>query len=264
MIVEDEIIVAEDIRKSLLNLGYMVPSIVSSGDKAIENVEKNHPDIVLMDTVLQGEVYSIDIAEQITRLYDIPVVYIISYSDDKILERAKIIEPFKYINKSLNERELHINIEIALYRHKMERKLVESEGLLFATIKSLGEAVIATDIKGNITIMNPFAECLTCWKQEDALGKPLMTVFNIVSEDTGQKVDNPVMKVIKEGIFYGLAMDTVLKTKEGTVLPVDIIGTPIKDNNNNIIGIVIIFDDITERRQMAQMLLGNSVSEHIY
>jgi PAS domain S-box-containing protein len=258
MIVEDERIIAEDIQRSLKNLGYKISSIASSGNKAIEDAEKYHPDIVLMDIVLKGDMDGIEAAGQIRLRFNIPVIYLTAYSDEKMLERAKITEPFGYIIKPFNERELHINIEIALYKYKMEKKLMESERLLCATIKSLGEAVIATDINGSITIMNPFAECLTCWKQEDALGKPLMTVLNIVCEDTGQQAENPVAKVMREGIFYGLAVNTVLKTKEGAVLPVDIIGTAIKDDNNNIIGTVIIFDDITQRRQMAQMLLGNS------
>jgi PAS domain S-box-containing protein len=258
MIVEDEIIVAEDIQRSLKNLGYRISSIVSSGNKAIEDAEKYHPDIVLMDIVLKGDMDGIEAAEQIHFRFNIPVIYLTAYSDEEMLERAKITEPFGYIIKPFNERELHTNIEVALYKYKMEKKLMESERLLSATIKSLGEAVIAADINGSITIMNPFAEGLTCWKQEDALGKPLMAVLDIVSEDTGQQVENPLTKVMREGIFYGLAVNTVLKTKYGTVLPVDIIGTPIKDDNNNIIGIVIIFDDITERRKMAKMFLGNS------
>jgi PAS domain S-box-containing protein len=256
MIVEDERIVAEDIQRSLKNLGYRISSIASSGNMAIEDAGKYHPDIVLMDIVLKGEMDGIEATRQIQLRFNIPVIYLTAYSDEKMLERAKITEPFGYIIKPFNERELHTNIEIALYKYKMEKKLMESERLLCATINSLGEAVIATDTNGNITIMNPFAEGLTCWKQEDALGKPLMTIFNIVSEDTGQPVETPVAKVRKEGIFYGLAENTVLKTKEGTVLPVDIIGTPIKDDHNNIIGIVIIFDDITERRKMAKMFLG--------
>ncbi|KPQ41223.1 MAG: putative transcriptional regulator [Candidatus Methanoperedens nitroreducens] len=258
MVVEDERIIAEDIRRSLLNLGYEVSSIVSSGNKAIEDAEKYHPDIILMDIVLKGEMDGIEAAGHIHRRINIPVIYLTAYTDEQIMERAKITEPFGYIIKPFNERELHINIEIALYKYKMEKKLMESERLLSATIKSLGEAVIATDTEGNITIMNPSAECLTCWKQEDSMGKPLMTVFNIICEDTGRQVENPVSQIIREGIFYGFDVNTVLKTKEGSVLPVDIIGTPIKDNNNNIVGIVIVFDDITQRRQMAQMLRENS------
>jgi len=255
LIVEDERIVAEDLLRCLQNMGYIVTSVANSGEMAIKIVENDRPDLVLMDIVLNGKMDGIETAEQMHLRFNIPVIYLTAYADEKILERAKITEPFGYIIKPFNEMELRINIEIALCKYKMERKLMESERLLSATIKSIGEAVIATDTNGIITIMNPFAECLTCWKQEDALGKPLMTVFNIIDEDTSQQVENPLTKVMREGIFYGLAMNTVLKTKEGAVLPVDIIGTPIKDDNNNIIGIVIIFEDITERRKMAKMFL---------
>jgi len=122
LVVEDESIVAEDLRDSPINLGYEVPSVVSSGEKAIRTAMDISPDLVLMDIVLQGEMDGIEAAKQIRFNYDIPVVYLTSYSDEQILERAKITEPYGYIIKPFKERELNINIEIALYKHKMEKK----------------------------------------------------------------------------------------------------------------------------------------------
>src|SRR3990172_10007461 len=153
LVVEDEAIIAADIRESLQNLGYAVTSIALSGEEAIKKVEENNPDLVLMDIMLQGEMDGIEAASQIRTRFNIPAVYLTAYSDEKLLERAKITEPFGYIIKPFNERELHTNIEIALHKHKMEKKLKESEQWLSATLKSLGEAVIATDEKGIIKIM---------------------------------------------------------------------------------------------------------------
>ena len=199
LVVEDESIVAEHIRRSLQDMGYSVPSVASSGEKAIKMVEENRPDLVLMDILLQGEMDGIEAARLILSRFNIPVVYLTAYSDEKIIERAKITEPFGYIIKPFNERELHINIEIALYKHKMEMELKERELWLTATLKSLGEGVIATDKKGIIKIMNPFAEALTGCKREDALGKPLTTVLNIISEET----DKPDGKTMGD-YAYGL------------------------------------------------------------
>jgi PAS domain S-box-containing protein len=140
-----------------------------------------------------------------------------------------------------------------------ERRLRESNQWLDAMIKSLGEAVIATDEKGIIKIMNPFAEALTGWKREDALGKPLTTVFNIISEETDKQIENPVTKAIREDIFYGLAYHTLLITKEGMRIPVDVIGSTIKDDKDSIIGIVLIFYDITERKKIDDAL---KISKH--
>jgi len=215
LIVEDESIVAEDLRLSLIGLGYEVPSVESSGEKAIGKIMEMRPDLVLMDIVLYGEMDGIDAAKEVHDRFDIPVVYLTSYSDEKILERAKITEPYCYIIKPFRERELHINIEIAIYKHKMEKKLKESKQWLDSTIKSLGEAVISTDKEGFIKTMNPIAEAMTGWKSDKAVSKPISTVFNIISEKPNVNVENPVTKVIREGMFYGLAEHTVLVAKEG-------------------------------------------------
>ena len=254
LVVEDESIVAEHIRRSLKKLGYSVSSVVNTGEKAVKEVEKNSPDLVLMDIVLQGETDGIETAKQIRSRFNIPVVYLTAYSDEKILERAKITEPFGYVIKPFNERDLRINIEIALYKHKMERDLKESEQWLAATLKSLGEAVIATDKKGIIKIINPFAEILTGWTREEALGKPLANVFNVISEGTDKQVEDPVTMAIRQDSFYGLADKTVLISKEGARTPVDIIGTAIKDEKDLIIGVVLVFYDIIERIRIDETL----------
>jgi PAS domain S-box-containing protein len=247
LIVEDEIITAKDIKECLQDNGYVVPAIVSSGEEAVKKVKEENPDLVLMDIMLKGKMDGIETARQIRSISTIPIVYLTAYSDKNILERAKITEPFGYILKPFNERELHINIEIALYKHKMERELKESEQWLASLLKNLGEAVIATDKNGVIKFMNPFAEALTGWKREEALGKPLNNVLNIISEGNDLWTEDPVSKAIREDIFYGLANNSMLITKECMKIPVDVIGSTIKDDTDSIIGIALIFSYIFER-----------------
>lgn len=262
LVVEDEIITADDIRESLQDMGYTVLAVVSSGEEAIIKVEEDAPDLILMDIMLSGEMDGIETAKQILLRFNIPVVYLTAYSDKTILERAKITEPFGYILKPFNERELQINIEIAFYKHKMERELRESGKWLAAILENLGEAVIATNKKGIIKFMNPFAEAITGWKREDALKKPLTTVFNIINGETGEQVENPVRKAIREDIFYGLADNTILITKESMKIPVDIIGSTIKDDTDSIIGIALIFSDIIGRKKIEEALkVSMSVSK---
>ena len=180
LVVEDEAIVAEDIRSSLLNMGYSVPATVTSGKEAIRKAGENNPDLVLMDIMLKGEMDGIETAEEMRSRFNIPVVYLTAYSDKNTLERAKITEPFGYIIKPFKERELSINIEIALFKHKMEKKLKESREWFTTTLKSTSDAVIATDSDGCVKFMNPAARSLTGWA--GAQGKPLKEVFNIISE----------------------------------------------------------------------------------
>jgi PAS domain S-box-containing protein len=254
LVVEDEVITAMDIQRRLKNLGYIVPVTVSSGEEAIKKVKEDNPDLVLMDINLKGEMDGIETASKIHSFSDIPVIFLTAYADDKTLVRAKITEPYAYMVKPFKDRELQINLEIAFYKNTMEKKLKESyEKLreknqwLAAVIESIGDAVIATDPEGTIRLMNPIAEALTGWKQNEALGEPLANVFNIISEETNIKIENPVTKAIRDDMFYGLADHTVLVTKEGMKIPVDIIGSTIKIDGNNIIGIVLIFYDIIGR-----------------
>ena len=170
-------------------------------------------------------------------------------------------EPFGYLIKPLKERELHVNIEIALYKHEMEKKLKESEKRLQemnqwlgAVIKTIGDAVIATDPQGTIKLMNPIAEALTGWDQKESIGKNLNTVFNIASEENDTKIEDPVRKTIREGMFYGLAENTILITKQNMKIPVDIIGSTIKMDRNRVIGIVLIFYDIIERKKIYETM----------
>ncbi|MDR4505993.1 MAG: response regulator [Candidatus Scalindua sp.] len=122
MIVEDEWITAEDIKMSLQSLGYSVTSISSSGDAAIKNAEKDKPDLVLMDIVLQGEMDGIETANQIRSRFHIPIIYLTAYADDEVLERAKLTEPSGYIVKPFLNEDLKIAIELALYKHKTEKE----------------------------------------------------------------------------------------------------------------------------------------------
>lgn len=266
LIVEDEIIIAEGLQRKLIKMGYDVPVIVSSGEEALKKITENNPDLVLMDIVIHGDMDGIETVAKIHSLLDVPVVYLTAFADEKTLERAKITEPFGYLIKPFKERELQITIEIALYKHEMEMKLKESERKLreknlwlVAVIESIGDAVIATDSKGIIRLMNPIAEAMTGWKQNEALGKPLKSILNIISEKMDIRIDDPVAKAIREDMFYGLADHTILVSKENMKIPVDVIGSTIKINGGSIIGIILIFYDIFDRVKLDEML---KVSTH--
>ena len=122
MIVEDDLIAAEDTRYRLEDLGYTVSSMASTGKEAIQKAEEDKPDLVVTDIVLEGEMDGIEVAKQIYSRFDIPFVYLTAYADDKILERIKITEPFGYIVKPFTNEDLTITIELALYKHKAEGK----------------------------------------------------------------------------------------------------------------------------------------------
>ena len=120
---------------------------------------------------------------------------------------------------------------------------------LGVTLSSIGDAVIATDTDANVVLLNPVAERLTGWLSDDAAGRPLATVFNIINEDTRAPVPNPSLRALREGVVVGLANHTILVSRDGTEHPVDDSAAPIRNAQNEVIGSVLVFRDITARRQ---------------
>lgn len=130
LVVEDEKIIAFDIKKSLEDSGYIVPAIASSGEQAIEKIPETKPDLVLVDIILKGELDGVKTAEIVRDRFDLPVVYLTAHADETTLKRAKISDPFGYILKPFEDRELITTIEIALSRHRAEsaiRKALQQE-----------------------------------------------------------------------------------------------------------------------------------------
>lgn len=127
LVVEDESIVALDIQQRLQRMGYQVVGVAATGEAAIRQAEQARPDLVLMDIKLRGEMDGIEAADTIRNRFHLPVIFLTAFADDTTLQRAAVTEAFGYILKPFEERELAINIEIALYKHEMERKLRESE-----------------------------------------------------------------------------------------------------------------------------------------
>ncbi len=128
------------------------------------------------------------------------------------------------------------------------RKLWESEQEFKTTLQSIGDAVITTDINSNVKYLNPVAEKLTGWKNSDAFNRNLEEIFRIINEDTRENVVNPVEKVLKEGLIVGLANHTLLISKNGIEIPIADSGSPIKNEDGEIIGVVLVFRDQSKER----------------
>lgn len=250
LIVEDESIVAIDLQHRLETLGYQVTGIASSSREAFQKACSTSPDLVLVDIRLKENGDGIETAFKIRRELQIPVIYLTAHADRKTLERAKVTEPFGYILKPFEERSLVSTIEMALYKHKMELKLMHSEKWLSTILNSIGDGVIATDEKGCLTFMNPVAEVLTGWTEAESLNKPLEEIFHIINELSRKKVESPVQEVLKRGNIVGLANHTILVARDGTERMIADSGSPILDEQKNIIGVVLVFRDVTANRKL--------------
>ncbi|MCP5007150.1 MAG: response regulator [Planctomycetes bacterium] len=157
LIVENEIILAKYTQVCLKKLGYTVSGTASSGKEAIQKASETRPNLVLMDIRLDGKMDGIEAARQIKENFSIPVVYLTAHADDATLKRAKITEPYGYILKPFEDRDLHIGIEIALYKHSADKK---SRKLSHA-IEQSSNVIIITDAEGKIEYVNPRFTWLT-------------------------------------------------------------------------------------------------------
>jgi len=137
---------------------------------------------------------------------------------------------------------------------KQPETLHEQREWLRVTLSSIGDAVITTDTKGSVTYLNPVAKSLTGWTQEEAAGIPLELIFKIVNEDSRQTVENPATRALREGLVVGLANHTLLIAKDGTERAIDDSAAPIRDGNGEVAGVVLVFRDVTDRREAERAL----------
>jgi CheY-like chemotaxis protein len=179
LIVEDEKIIALDLQRRLERFGYSVVGMAADGAEAISLAKDRSPDIILMDIMLAGGLDGIEAAKLIRSKYGIPVIFLTAYTDEKTLERAKEVEPAGYILKPFKERELYTTIDIALYKHSIDRKLRKQERLFSAILHSINDGIIATDTELSIAFMNPIAEDITGWRETAAKGRHASSVITL-------------------------------------------------------------------------------------
>lgn len=253
LIVEDEVIVARDIQKMLQALGYGPVWTAVSGRAAIETARRELPDLILMDIKLKGHIDGIESAMIVKDEMDIPIVYLTAYADQKTLERAKVTEPFGYLLKPFNIRELHSTVEMALYKHAIVKRLKENERWLSTTLNSISDGVIASDIDGKVVLMNIIAEQLTGWRFEEAKGNPVTQIFRVFAGDgrgylaisSGDPGDASL------SVFPG---SSVLEARDGRLISIEGNIDQIKDETGKESGAVVVFRDVTDRQEMEKQL----------
>jgi PAS domain S-box-containing protein len=252
LVVEDEALIADDIQRTLIRLGYDVPVTVGTGEAAIASAGTMRPGLVLMDIRLRGKMDGIEAATEIRSRWGTPIVYLTSHSDEATLTRAVETLPYGYLLKPFNDRELRTAIEVALSKYELESRLAARERWFSTTLRSIGDAVIATDHEEVITFMNIVAEKLTGWGA-DAVGKPVSEVFRVV-DNTGAAIASPAGSALGNSFAVELPPSSSLLPKTGQQIPIDDSAAPIIDEQGAVLGAVIVFRDITKRRRLEERL----------
>jgi len=247
LVVEDESIIAIDIRNRVLNLGYGVSGAVATGEDAIAIAEETLPDLVLMDIKLRGEMDGVEAASRIRLDLDIPVVYLTAYANASTLERAKFTEPFGYLVKPFEDTELQAALEIALYKHRMERRLRESEKRFRRLFENSPDAMFIADPEtGEILDANPAASELLLRPNAEIVGlhqsklypprmfESAMTEFaNLVHASWKNRKTHPVESVVLRADGSEVCVEVLAQI-------VEINGKPVFHSS---------FRDISQRKQ---------------
>lgn len=249
LVVEDEGIIAKDLKHSLLNCGYTVIGTESNGEDAIQRAAENPPDVVLMDICLDGPMDGITAAQAITRQRDIPIIYLTAYADEGTLGRAKLTHPFGYLLKPFTQRELYATIEMALSLHQAQTERTNQTRWFTTTLKNIPDGILTTDQVGTVTFMNPAAESLTGWTGDQAVGKPLTMVFH--PGDTG--AEDHIQEVLKQVLatkeIHHMDTPTAFGTLGERTRLFVYSAAPIVSDIGHCLGAVFICRDMTSRVQ---------------
>jgi PAS domain S-box-containing protein len=250
-IVEDESIVAEDIRQTIENLGYSVSGIARSGEDALEKIRETQPDLVLMDIHLAGAMDGIEVARQVHELFKIPVIYITAHADDELLARAKVTEPYGYILKPYDERELYSVIEMAQYKHRMEQRLAERERTIRALANAIPDAIMLLDRQKRVIAINETMAQRLGRNADRVTGFPVAECNKDGSLDT-------VLRHLDAVIEYGRKVRFEQQDRGRWY---EIALYPIPDIDRSLAWIVIQYHDITDHKEFEAQLSKEGISQ---
>ena len=246
LVVEDEGLIAHDIAARLEALGHQVIGTAATAEEAIQQAAG--ADLVLMDIRIDGRSDGIAAAQEVRARYQVPVVFLTAHADRATLERAKAAEPFGYITKPVGPASLHASIEMAVYKHRMERQLEEQEAWMRTTLASVGEAIIVADPGSRIRMLNRSAEALTGWTAQDAEGQSLETVVRLVEEESGDHQGDPAPLAILRGEPVSLDRGLVLVARSGRQIAIEGTVSPVRSASETLLGVVLTIRDVRTRR----------------
>ena len=244
LIVEDENIVALNIKTILKHLHYNTLGPVSSGEAAIELAVSQKPDLILMDIKLRGKLDGIEAAEIIKKTTDIPIIYVTAYSDEKILKRSVASDPYGYIVKPFDKKELKTAIEIAMYKSQSKKRLRQSEIKFRDLIEQMNEGVVRIDMDNVILFVNErFCE-MVGYSSNELIGKKFndLLLFN-------PKQDLITKKGRTKDKEFSTRYDLELKKKNEENLCAEVSSSAVTDDDGKVIGSIIIFLDISGKRE---------------
>ncbi len=268
IIVEDEWIIANDIKANIEKLGYHVPAILASGEEAIEKAKSDRPDMFIMDIALQGNLDGTEAAKLISSHFDIPVVFLTAYTDRKVLKKVKETAAYGYLVKPFNEKELETTIDLALSKHireKNEKKYLKQleqaandrsiKLKLFSDIAEKSPVGIQIlDTEGYIMYSNSALELIYGYSRSELTGRNI----NELSRDPVFFENVVFSSINKTGKWDG---ELLVRNKSGKTIPVGLAAFTVIDDNGQTAGTIGIIRNLTERKE-AEYALKESEAKY--
>ena len=250
MVVEDELILAQDLRAHLEKQGYQVTSLRATGEDALEAALEERPDLVLMDIVLAGEFDGVETAEKLREAMGVPVVFLTAYSDQKTIERAKATQPLAYILKPVDGRELSVTMELAVYKARMAAKLKKSEELHRTLMNNTNEGILVIQ-EGAVKFANQRMVALSGYSAEDLAVMPIKELIHPADRAMVQNLfkgwdENHPPEVMLS--FRAVTADGATRWVETNQARIDWQDSP---------ALLLFFSDITERKQLETQMMRN-------
>lgn len=250
LIVEDEQIVAKHIKNHLKKGGYDPVGVAVTGEDAVRLTEELQPDLILMDIRLAGPMDGIQAAEKIRARHNIPFIYLTAFADSQTLERSRTTEPFGYLLKPFEAKVLYSTIEVALYKHRMEKKLKESETRFRALAEAAPVGIFQTDIHGDCIYVNEKWCDMAGLSPDEAYGKGWE---NALHPEDRVRISARWYHMARTGDKF--ALEYRFKTPDGKVTWLFGLAAALEDDAGNSIGYIGTVSDITDRKNLEEKLL---------
>ncbi len=246
LIVEDDPSSAFILQKILARGQYEMAGLAGSGVQARRMVEETKPDLLLMDINIAGDLDGVEVATEILRDHDLPLIYLTAYSDEATLARARRTAPFAYLLKPYREKEVLITIEMALYKARLDRAGKAAELRLAATLGALQDYVLTTDSAGRLTYLNPAAERVLGRSAAHCLGRPLGDLVDLRERETRTRLPDIAERVLQPGFHTEPAHPLFLMTNLGDGRLVQVQTNALAEPDGATMGRVIILRDVTQ------------------
>jgi len=248
LIVEDEALIAEEIRDRLQTMNATIVGVVDTADEAVRIADAERPDIVLMDIRLKGDRDGIQAASEIYDRLNIPAIFLTAYSDRATLDRVVKVGQFGYLTKPFREKDLATTISLAYHRHQVETGLRESQLSLYEIFSKAVDGLMAVDGDACIRYMNESAERLIGTTGEDGLGKAVDRILNLRDEDTGERMTGVFRDVLDGSSPPVRDRVCLVRRSDSSETPIELSVMPVLDGDS-IVGAAVSLRSLIERRR---------------